>query len=100
VKDCCPRCTADLFRVVSAARFCPNCGARLADGWKASGERPDGRIDVVRGYAAAMFRLGEHYEFRRNEPEAERCFGKASRLGHGLAGARAEMIPFARLSSS
>jgi hypothetical protein len=35
---------------------------------------------MVRGYASAMYRLGSHYEFRHNDDEAVRCYGKAFRL--------------------
>jgi hypothetical protein len=50
--------------------------------------------DIIRGYANAMFRLGLRYEVRRNDDEALRCYGKASKLGNEDAAARmGELCP-------
>jgi hypothetical protein len=82
VDDHCVRCTFDLTGVAPAARFCPNCGTSLGD----ARQLVIARLDlaptpaVFRGYASAMFRLGYHYEFRHNDDEALRCYGKARRF--------------------
>jgi len=88
--DRCTRCTGDLSAVAPAARFCPHCGVRLSDArqFVITGIDPIPTTAVVRGYACAMFRLGSHYEIRRNDDEAVRCYDKASRLGHSSARAR------------
>jgi hypothetical protein len=85
----CGGCGRDLSELVPVARYCPHCGVRLDDA-----------VDVpfcnsiLFGYAKAMFRLGVHHEVRHNEPEAIRCYDKASRLGSRAADDRlAGLIP-------
>lgn len=86
----CTRCRADLSALVPAAKFCPHCGVRLGEvnqlGFAISHR-------VVTGYASAMYRLGTHHEFRHNDDEAYRCYGKASRLGNGAARAKVLDLP-------
>lgn len=88
----CTRCRADLSAVAPAARFCPKCGHKL-------GELEQLEFvfshHIVHGYASAMYRLGNHYEFRHNDDEAIRCYGKASRLGNEPARERLLEIPLA-----
>ena len=97
----CRRCDADLTRLTGAARFCYQCGTPL-DLDQRTGRLPIpvlSRFDdlfstmIVRGYAHAMFRLGTRYEVRRNDHEAVRCYGKASRLGSEAARARLSDMP-------
>ena len=91
----CTRCAADLSALVPAARYCPNCGLRLVE----LSQPPVAFTHrVVQGYASAMFRLGTHHEFRHNDDEAFRCYGKASRLGNEPARARLLDVPQASVS--
>jgi hypothetical protein len=82
----CTACGRDLSGLVSLARFCPHCGTRLG---------PDVSFSncILRGYANAMFRLGVHHEVRHNDPEALRCYDKASRLGNPAALCRMKNFP-------
>jgi DNA-directed RNA polymerase subunit RPC12/RpoP len=115
----CDRCNADLTLVSAGARFCPQCGTRLAERRPAA-ETGDGdgfppgsgplppplpgsspkpatfTSMIVRGYANAMYRLGVRYEVRHNEAEAVRCYGKASHLGNEPAQTRLHDIPLAK----
>jgi hypothetical protein len=86
----CTRCATDLSALVPVARFCPNCGFRLGELSQRSFAFAH---RVVQGYASAMFRLGAHHEFRHNDDEAFRCYGKASRLGNEPARARLLDVP-------
>jgi hypothetical protein len=86
----CARCATDLSALVPGARFCPRCGTRLGD---LSHVRLAFAHGIVRGYASAMFRLGAHHEFRHNDDEAFRCYGKASRLGNEPARERVLDVP-------
>ena len=97
----CRRCDADLSRLTGAAKFCYQCGSPL-DPDEPTARRPlrvlpsfDDLFStmIVRGYAHAMFRLGTRYEVRRNDHEAARCYGKASRLGSEPARARLAQLP-------
>jgi predicted amidophosphoribosyltransferase len=97
----CRRCDADLTRLTGAARFCYHCGTPLEE-YQRKGNRMLpvlSRLDelfsttIVRGYAHAMFRLGTRYEVRRNDREAARCYGKATRLGSEAARARLVRLP-------
>jgi hypothetical protein len=99
----CDRCGTDLSAVATFARFCPHCGVKLAD--FAAARAHAGPLEraanlVLRGYANAMFRLGEHYEVRHNGDEAIRCYGKASQLGNEVAKSRLVDIPLARAMES
>ena len=103
----CPACRADLVLLPSTARFCSRCGEPLAPplrpGYAPRAARwlwnlwcacPDadvdvpawaGRSSVLLAFGKSMFNLGWRYEHavgaRRNLDEAERCYGKAARLG-------------------
>lgn len=46
-----------------------------------------------------MFRLGTHHEFRHNDDEAFRCYGKACKLGNEEAEAKLLDIPTATVIS-
>ena len=103
----CPACRADLDFLPASARFCNRCGEPLAPQrrpgyapraarwlWNlwcacpdAGADVPawDGRSAVLLAFGKSMFNLGWRYEHavgaRRNLAEAERCYGKAARLG-------------------
>jgi TPR repeat protein len=98
----CRRCDTDLSRLTGAARFCYQCGTPLDPDRQGTRKRVLPVLScfdelfstmVVRGYAHAMFRLGTRYELRRNDHEAARCYGKASRLGSEPARARLAQRP-------
>lgn len=91
----CTRCDTDLSGLVPAARFCPRCGTRLGELNLVHFAFFHG---IVHGYASAMFRLGAHHEFRHNDDEAFRCYGKASRLGNEPARTRLLDVPVAAVN--
>ena len=103
----CIACGRDTTQLQLAARFCPDCGAKLQMAHRrrfqmcrqilplihlGRGELFDaelpvrGRTAILIGYANAMYRLGWRYErgsgIPRNLPEATRCYTKSARLGN------------------
>jgi hypothetical protein len=101
----CHSCQFDLRSLPIVARYCPRCGRDVQtkesapmEGTASQGsfatsrvieERfspPQIRSPILRGFAAALYRLGRRYESGlgagNNPVEAQRCYGKAAKLGN------------------
>ncbi len=98
----CPNCHFDLRTLPVAAHYCPHCGSDVQPKpvlpliskipplphLERFSHQPV-RSSILRGFAAALYRLGQRYESglgaASNLSEAHRCYCKAAKLGNQAA---------------